>query len=183
MTPSPHRLARLVLSAAAGLLVALSAAAREPGFVFPAEVAGFARGPRTDFEARAPGLGTSVVYTNGRWKADVYVYDLGLAGIPDGPGSPAVAGQVEQASREIGTMVERGHYRGSDDRGAVQVAGAPLACRAFGIDHPALGPTESLLCVTGLRGKFVKFRLTARTAKRPARTEAGRFMVAWLGRQ
>ncbi|BAU92528.1 hypothetical protein MPPM_3923 [Methylorubrum populi] len=178
--------ARIALAAFATLLLALPAAARGPDFDFPAEVAGFARGPRTDYEARAPGLGYSVVYTNGRWKADIYVYDGSVANIPDGPSSPTVTGQLAQAATDIGTAVAQGVYRGSEDRGAVRVpgpAGARLACRGFTIDHPALGPTESLLCLTGLRGKFVKFRLSGPAAKQPPRAEAERFMTVWLGRQ
>ncbi|MGE7155319.1 hypothetical protein ACQKJ1_16440 [Methylorubrum rhodesianum] len=177
---------RLALAALATLLLALPAAARGPDFDFPAEVAGFARGPRTDYEARAPGLGYSVVYTNGRWKADIYVYDGGVANIPDGPSSPPVTGQLAQAATDIGTAVAQGVYRGSEDHGAVQVpgsAGARLACRGFTIDHPALGPTESLLCLTGLRGRFVKFRLSGPAAKQPPKAEAERFMTGWLGRQ
>ncbi|WP_232629834.1 hypothetical protein [Methylobacterium sp. Leaf118] len=183
--PRSRLRARIAL-AVAGLLLVLPAAARGPDFAFPTEIAGFARGPRTEFEARAPGLGYGVVYTHGRWKADIFVYDLGVAAIPDGPASPAVGGQVEQAGREIGTMVERGVYRASQDRGAVRLdgaAGAALACHAFGIDHPALGPTESLLCVTGLRGKFVKFRLSSPAERTPPRAEAERFMTGWLGQQ
>lgn len=179
-------MARFALIVLAVLLLSLPAVARGPDFAFPAEIAGFARGPRTDYEARTPGLGYSVVYTNGRWKADVFVYDLGVAAIPDGPSSAAVGGQVEQAGREIGMMVERGGYRGSEDRGAVRLggsAGKALACRAFGIDHPALGQTESLLCVTGLRGKFVKFRLSSPADRKPSRAEAERFMTGWLGQQ
>ena len=178
-------MARFALTFLAALLLSLPAAARGPDFAFPAEIAGFARGPRTDYEARAPGLGYSVVYTNGRWKADVFVYDLGVGAIPDGPSSPAVAGQVEQAGREIGMMVERGAYRGSEDRGPVRLGGSgeALACRAFGIDHPALGRTESLLCVTGLRGKFVKFRLSSPADRQPSRAESERFMTGWLSQQ
>lgn len=185
MTFAPRRLAG-VLIALAALLLALPAAARGPDFAFPAEMAGFVRGPRTDYESRAPGFGSSVVYTNGRWKADVYVYDLGQAAIPDGPSSPAVRDQVEQAGREIGAMVQRGIYRGSEDKGAVRLPGTVgkvLTCRAFGIDHPALGATESLLCLTGLRGQFVKFRLSGPTEKQPPRAEAKRFIAEWLGRQ
>lgn len=176
---------RIALAALAALL-ALPAAARGPDFAFPAEVAGFVRGPRTDYESRAPGLGSSVVYTNGRWKADVYVYDLGQAAIPDGPSSPEAQAQVEQAGREIGAMVKRGVYRGSEDRGAVHLKGAAgkaLTCRAFGIDHRELGATDSLLCLTGLRGKFVKFRLSGPTEKQPPRAEAERFIADWLGHQ
>lgn len=179
-------MARFALIVLAGLLLALPAAARGPEFTFPAEVAGFVRGPRTDYESRAPGFGSSVVYTNGRWKADVYVYDLGQAGIPDGPSSPAVQGQIEQAGREIGAMVQRGIYRGSEDRGAVHLkgsAGKALTCRAFGIDHRDLGPTDSLLCLTGLKGQFVKFRLSAPTEKQPPPAEAERFIADWLARQ
>ena len=177
---------RIALAVLATPLLALSATARGPDFDFPAEVAGFARGPRTDYEARAPGLGTSVVYTNGRWKADIYVYDGGVANIPDGPSSPPVTGQLTQAAADIGTAVAQGIYRGSEDRGAVQVpgsAGARLACRGFTIDHTALGPTASLLCLTGLRGRFVKFRLSGPAAKQPPKAEAERFMTGWLGRQ
>jgi len=177
---------RIALAVLATPLLALPATARGPDFDFPAAVAGFARGPRTDYESRAPGLGTSVAYTNGRWKADIYVYDGGVANIPDGPSSPPVTGQLTQAAADIGTAVAQGIYRGSEDRGAVQVpgsAGARLACRGFTIDHPALGPTESLLCLTGLRGKFVKFRLSGPAAKPLPKAEAERFMTDWLDRQ
>lgn len=179
-------LTRLALAAQATLLLAMPATARGPDFDFPAEVAGFARGPRTDYEARAPGLGYSVVYTNGRWKADVYVYAAGVANIPDGPSSPVVIGQLAQAAGDVRTAVAQGIYRGSEDRGGVRVpgeAGARLTCRAFAIDHAALGPTESLLCITGLRGQFVKFRLSGPSAKRPPQEEAERFMTGWLSRQ
>ncbi|MEH3116413.1 MAG: hypothetical protein PGN25_02065 [Methylorubrum populi] len=168
---------------AAAVVLALPAVARGPDFAFPAEVAGFARGPRTDYEARAPGLGYSVVYTDGRWKADIHVYDGGVANIPDGASSPAVAGQLTQAAGDIRTAVAQGVYRGSEDRGAVRVPGAKLTCRAFTIDHPALGPTGSLLCLTGLRGQFVKFRLSGPAAQQPPKAEAERVMTGWLGRQ
>ncbi|KQQ13390.1 hypothetical protein ASF53_14350 [Methylobacterium sp. Leaf123] len=186
MIPAPRRLVQAVLFAAAGLLLIVSATARGPDFDFPAEVAGFSRGPRTDYEARAPGLGYSVVYTNERWKADVYVYDAGVANIPDGPSSPAVTGQLAQAASDVRTAVAQGIYRGSEDRGAVRLpgeAGAKFTCRAFAIDHPALGPTESLLCLTGLRGQFVKFRLSGPTAKQAPKAEAEQFMTGWLDRQ
>lgn len=179
-------LAQIALSVAAAVLLALPAIARAPDFDFPAEVAGFARGPRTDYEARAPGLGYSVVYTNGRWKADIYVYDAGVANIPDGASSPVVTGQLAQAAGDVRTAVAQGIYRGSEDRGAERLpgeAGARLTCRAFTIDHPALGPTESLLCLTGLRGQFVKFRLSGPAAKQPPKAEAERFMTGWLDRQ
>lgn len=186
MIPASRPIARALLCAAAVLLQALPAMARGPDFDFPVEVAGFARGPRTDYEARAPGLGTSVAYTNGRWKADIYVYDGGVANIPDGPSSPPVTGQLAQAAGDVKTAVAQGIYRSSEDRGAVRLqgsAGARLACRAFTIDHPALGATESLLCLTGLRGKFVKFRLSGPAARQPPRAEAERFMTGWLDRQ
>ncbi|AWI90395.1 hypothetical protein C0214_20470 [Methylobacterium sp. DM1] len=186
MIPDLRPIARAALCATAALLAVLPAAARGPGFDFPAEVAGFTRGPRTDYEARAPGLGYSVVYTNGRWKADIYVYDAGVANIPDGASSPAVAGQLAQAAGDVSTAVAQGIYRGSEDRGPVRVlgeAGARLTCRAFTIDHPALGPTESLLCLTGLRGQFVKFRLSGPAAKQAPKAEAERFITGWLDRQ
>lgn len=109
MIPASRRLVRAVLSAAAGLLVIVSAAARAPNFDFPAEVAGFSRGPRTDYEARSPGLGYSVVYTNGHWKADIYVYDAGVANIPDGASSPVVTGQLAQAAGDVRTEIGRAH--------------------------------------------------------------------------
>ena len=169
------------------LLVASGmASAREPEFNFPQDVAGFARGARTDYEARAPGFGYSVVYTNGRLKADVYVYDGGVASIPDGPSSAPVAAQIAQATNEIRVMVERHLYRSSLDRGPVRLDGAAgdrLGCRAFQIDHPTLGPTESLLCVTGMRGKFVKFRISSPTERQAFRAEAERFMSGWLTQQ
>lgn len=117
MIPVSRRLVRAVLSVAAGLLLIVPAAARAPDFDFPDEVAGFSRGPRTDYEARAPGLGYSVVYTNGRWKADIYVYDAGVANIPDGASSPVVTGQLAQAAGDVRTAVAQGIYRGSEDRG------------------------------------------------------------------
>ncbi|HEV2542218.1 MAG TPA: hypothetical protein VGU70_05590 [Methylobacterium sp.] len=186
MIPDLRPIARAALCATAALLAVQPAAARGPGFDFPAEVAGFTRGPRTDYEARAPGLGYSVVYTNGRWKADIYVYDAGVANIPDGAPSPAVAGQLAQAADDVKAAVAQGIYRDSKDRGPVRLPGeasARLTCRTFTIDHPALGPTESLLCLTGLRGQFVKFRLSGPAAKRPPKEEAERFITGWLDRQ
>ena len=167
----------------AGMAALGLAAAREPGFMFPEEVAGFSRGARTDYESRAPGFGYSVTYTNGRMKADVYVYGRSDEVIPDGPGSEAVAVQVAQASREIRTAVERGFYRDSTDLGAVQLGGARApACRSFRIEHAALGPVQSLLCVTGLRGRYVKFRLSG-PASAYSPDEGSKFVTGWLGRQ
>lgn len=60
----------------------------------------------------------------------------------------------------------------SEEFGPVRLpgaAGTKLACRAFAIDHPALGTTESLLCLTGLDGTFVKFRLSV-----PPRRDRGK---------
>lgn len=176
---------RMALAALA-LLLALPAAALESSFDFPTTIGDFARGPRTNYEEKAPGLGYSVVYMNGRWKADIFVYDIGFANIPDGPSSPAVVGQLAQASGDIEEAVKRGVYRGSEDRGALRVpgtAGAKLACRAFTIDHPDLGSTDSLLCITGLHGKFVKFRMTGPAAMQPKRAEAEGFMTRWLEKQ
>lgn len=175
----------LACALGAGLALLGPAAAREPAFAFPEVVAGFSRGARTDYEPRAPGFGYSVTYAKGAMKADVYIYDGSVAGIPDGAGSEAVAGQVTLASREIRTAVERGFYRSSTDKGAVQIGqatGTGPACRAFTIDHPAIGSVESLLCVTGLRGRFVKFRLSG-----PASSFSGKdgesFVTDWLGQQ
>ncbi|GJE07562.1 MULTISPECIES: hypothetical protein [Methylobacterium] len=184
MPAGSRLLPRILLTAIAGL--SLPAAAKEAVFAFPAEVAGFVRGPRTDYEARSPGYGYSVVYTNGRWKADVYVYDRGLDGIPDGRSSPAVTDEIGKANGEIAGMVERGLYRSSRDRGPIALGGTSgrqLACRTVAIDHAQLGPTDSILCITGLRGSFVKFRLSAPTERRASRKEAERFITGWLGRQ
>ncbi|WP_036302755.1 hypothetical protein [Methylobacterium sp. 77] len=186
MFATRQRRARTLLLGVSGLFLIVPALARAPDFAFPENLSGFARGPRTDYESRAPGYGYSVVYTNGRWKADVYVYDGGVASIPEGATSPAVATQAEHAVREIGAMVERGHYRSSQDRGVVRLNGATgrkFACRAFAIDHTALGSTESLMCITGLRGKFVKFRLSSPVAAQAPQAEAEQFITRWLAQQ
>ncbi|NEU11951.1 hypothetical protein G3T14_07380 [Methylobacterium sp. BTF04] len=186
MNSTLRRRASAALAIMAALLLIVPAAARAPDFDFPPEVVGFARGPRTDYEARAPGYGYSVVYTNGRWKADVYVYDGGVALIADGPSSSGVAEQIAQAGGEIRTLVERGVYRGSTDRGPMRLGGAAgdaVACRAFTIDRPDLGVTESLLCLTGLRGKYVKFRLSSPVGTQVSQVEAEQFIAGWLARQ
>ena len=53
------------------------------GLSFPDDVAGFTRAEVQDYETAHPGLGQSVAYAQGPWRAHVYIYDLARAAIPD----------------------------------------------------------------------------------------------------
>ncbi len=124
------------------------------------------RGDVVDFEARgAPGLGRGVTYDHpsAPTRASVYIYDAQQTGIPDGANSPAVQRQFDSMRREI-----RGFYtNGQDGNSAVSeirqhiIARTPqLALRCLDLRIERNGTANSLACVGGFNGRFLKLRVT-----------------------
>ena len=73
--------------------------AKFAGIQPPPSIGGFTIGDTHSYSS--PELGHSVTYKRGPAWADVYVYDGGAPDIPDGPSSPQVLAQFEQAAGDI----------------------------------------------------------------------------------
>lgn len=125
--------------------------------------AGFEQGAITNNEARSPGLGYSAAY-HGREKgeATVYVYDKELAAIPDGPGSPQVRAEFNQAIDDVASLGGKEielidtYGTGSPERGM------QFLCGEFRVSDTK-GARRSFLYLTAAGGRFVKVRVTLRT--------------------
>jgi hypothetical protein len=133
------------------------------GLTFPDSVSGFARGPVQDYEKTHPGLGQSVAYERGPWRADVYVYDLRRSSIPDDPHSEAIRQQLLQAKLDVYRAQQRGAWQKAElyrsftlpEHGVQR-----FSCASFTLVSPVNVEVDSTLCVTGSKNKFVKFRVT-----------------------
>ncbi len=170
------RFALAFLAFASGLVPAL---AQEP--VFPAKAGGLARVGRTDFEARAPGLGFSVRYSDGIRKADVYIYDKRMA-LEDGDRAGSEA-ERDQAASDIETLVQRGNYEEAE---ILSRTTRPLrqtlfaTARAKIVDHGV--ELDSFVYVTIRGGKFLKVRYSA-PAQRGSEARADAFVSGIMAAQ
>ena len=122
----------------------------------------FRRGNVTDNEKVNPGYGFTVAYHSRMGEATIYVYDMGKLEIPDGPTSPAVMDEFNEATLEVdefarltGTKAElsKRYGTGSPERGK------EFLCAEFVLSDKS-GPQRSFLYVTGAANRFVKIRLT-----------------------
>jgi hypothetical protein len=126
-------------------------------------VEGFERGGVHRFDD--PRLGSSVAYHSpSGLVATVYVYDKGLASIPDGASAVARA-ELAQASDDIAEAKRQGKWK-SVDGGTpweARLGSGPRSIAAgaasFRLGH-ADGEALSDLLVAGRRGQFVKVRCT-----------------------
>lgn len=155
---------RLALCALFWLTAAASA---EPvtitGVTFPDRVGEFARGPGRDYEKIAPGAGHSFAYYNRPWAATVYVYDQRRTGIPDDPASAMIQAEFAAAKREIGAAVQAGAWRKADfvrDFSLPARGKARFACASYELVNNKSVTIDSTLCITGSKGKYVKFRVS-----------------------
>jgi hypothetical protein len=178
MTASAARFRRptalsMAIIACAFLMALLCAAAADDlaelrglGFDFPSEINGFARGDIIDNEAGHPGLGYTVAYHGPRAGAEatVYVYDLGIRDIPDGPSNAVARQAFDQAARDVLategyvgrvkiTMVDR--YVAESRAGEAQ-----FLCAEFVFQMADGSAQRSYLYLTGARSKFLKIRAT-----------------------
>jgi hypothetical protein len=141
---------------------------RRLGFDLPKQVIGFARGRITDNEPHQPGLGYTIAYHGPSGEqATVYVYDLGISGIPDGPLNAAVRAAFDQATTAamaaaglLDMTVELVDRYGTGNLND----GAQYLCAEFMIQTNSGTHKRSYLYLTGYKGKFVKIRATVPTS-------------------
>lgn len=136
------------------------------GLTFPPQIAGATKYGSTDYGKTAgkPELGYGWNYRIGdQLIATVYVYDLSIRSIPDGPSSPVVQQQFQTSLQEIYQLAKYNRYED------IKTAKGPTDC-TFGsivfrcITLSALRsvdkkPIYSALMLTGYRNNFLKLRL------------------------
>lgn len=175
-------------AALAGILLAAATTAASAevtffGLMFPDRVADAEIGPTTDFEQSKPGLGYGVRYRKPGWTIDVYIYDLGRTSIPEGAESGMLKSELKEAQDDIRELQRRGEYAKVDLVRTYVVRdrrGRPrLQCSDFNYVHEQTGAVDSVLCLTGWKDKFVKFRLTS-AHHRGSQAETRRFLDAWI---
>ncbi|WP_431283765.1 hypothetical protein ACQW02_02835 [Humitalea sp. 24SJ18S-53] len=150
----------------------------------PSDLAGFRRGPVTDFEARAPGYGRGVEYTSGGRAAvaSVALYDRGLATVPADPADPAMLAELETAVREATALPPRttGRALAEQRRMTVPAPGGPgLACADLAGNFGRT-PIERLVCIGAAAGRYVKIQVTM-PDRRPPVADATAFVAAAAG--
>jgi hypothetical protein len=174
---------------AAGMMQAgaLAAATKGPmrffGLTFPAHMAGSRLESHHDFEKKAPGLGHGIEYRAPGWKINVYIYDLNKKQIPADPDSSEISAQLKQAEGDVFAAQDKGIYSNVGVERTFMLRDlskrARLRCVSFSLTHKSAGDLDSFLCLTGWRGKFVKFRVsTARSAGSEAAVR--QYMGAWI---
>jgi hypothetical protein len=147
----------LVIGLAAAAAHAETAAAMAAAM--PASLGTFARVGTMDYEARRPGLGHAVRYRAGATHADVFIYDLGEPGVPDGAGSGRVRAQHRQMLADI-EQVYRQQGRRIAAQSLIDGVATGLGCTSFRFAAADGAEGYSLACLTGAGGQFVKIRVT-----------------------
>ena len=132
------------------------------GIKLPAILTGLERGDLTDYEASTPGLGYSVAYRGGPVVATLYIYDLGLDEIPEGPKSKVVeeaylgaVGDAVNSSQYEEVDVLSQTYSGSEPHGPEFLHAAIAALEKSSLGYRAV---MTHVFVTGHKNKFVKIR-------------------------
>ena len=136
------------------------------GIALDASYVGFRRCKVTDNETQQPGLGRSVAYSGGdRGEATIYMYDLGLPEIPDGPLSQVARQEFDRATNDVFARctdealqlkLVRQYATGTRDRGQ------EFLCAEL-VEGDGLRSWRTFVYLTGAAGKFLKIRLTLRT--------------------
>ena len=140
----------------------------ETKFVFPAVIGAFERtGVERYPDAR---LGVKVGYVaRGLGRADIYVFDLGIAGIPAGIDSEPVRRAFTSADSDVGEMARRGYYldlkRMVPSDATLQLKDRTPRFRMAVYEYrikrgESTEPVVSWLLVTGARANFLKVRYT-----------------------
>jgi hypothetical protein len=153
------------------------------GLRFPEEVAGFTLNDSTNLERTAPGQGYSLDYTLPGWKLDVFVYDLKRVAIPDDARSAIVRAEFERSREDAFLSAPRGPYAQVFLRKNFTIDDPKkttrFQCAAFHMRRDGAKPQDGFLCVTALRNKFVKLRLTT-LAHQGTETQARQHVTAWI---
>ncbi len=153
------------------------------GLKFPEEVGGFALNDSTNLERTTPGLGYGMDYSQPGWKLDVFAYDLKRAAIPDDAKSAIVRAEFERSREDVFLAYPRGPYAQVYLRRNFTIEDAKkvtrFQCAAFPMTRDGAKPQDGFLCVTALRNKFVKFRLTT-LARNGTEAEARAHLANWI---
>jgi hypothetical protein len=148
----------------------------ETRFVFPAVIGAFERQSAEHYpDAR---LGVKVGYVaRGLGRADIYLYDLGIVGIPDGIDSKAVRDAFASAAADVEEMGRRGYYldlrRISKPGATLEISGRTPRFLLAGYEEPVV----SLLIVTGARASFLKVRYTYLASRADGRSELEKLLI------
>lgn len=166
------------------------------GLPFPARVGPFVRGGVRDYEAEAPGLGHSVAYHfdaadgpgGGPGDATVTAYLYPAAPRPEPPDGPDAAAWREAGlvMEEFRHAVEAGFYAEAAYQGhrwlevgdAARFLLVEVLVRPPDKD-PDADERHGAVCLTWLRGRFLKVRITSST-REETREHAVRFPAALL---
>ncbi len=134
-----------------------------PKIDFP-DVKGLTRGKIQTFPKAE--LGYSVGYNAPGFNATVYVYNLGLKKIPDGPKSDEAKAQMKQATADLETVRQAGVYKSVKELGMEETIplgkgkDAPTTLRRrFELELNS-GVKLSEIYVTGYKDHFVKIRIS-----------------------
>jgi hypothetical protein len=158
------------------------------GLTFPVEIGGGRQIGITDYESTRPGLGYSVGYRHRGATSTVYIYDGGLARVPDDLNAPLVTRQLEQArsdifrSRPAGTVADRGNFTIADSgrRPRLICNGVVIKNGIFG-NTPGAPSLDSFVCLGVVNGKFFKVR-TSMPQRPDSTAEVRSFVGAWVDR-
>jgi hypothetical protein len=122
------------------------------GLVFPFEIGWLHFDKGEDVERESPGLGHSLNYRAPGIICSLYVYDKGLASIPDDVTDAVVQGEFEEAARDIAT--HRPDFEAVSDQPPPE---PDCLERYYRVGE---GQQASLLWMTTSRGRFIKVRVT-----------------------
>ena len=153
------------------------------GVRFPEETGGFSLNDSTNLERSNPGLGYAMDYSMSGWKLDVFIYDLKRREIPDDAKSAIVRAEFERSRSDVFLSQPRGPYAQVYLRRNFTIEDTGkrtrFQCAAFHMTRDGARPQDGFLCVTALRNKFVKFRLTTLAAQ-GTEAEARKHMAEWI---
>jgi hypothetical protein len=117
---------------------------------------------KREYENEHPGLGTSLTYRCPNAVLTLFIYNAGVAHLPDGISSPATASQFRQASSEVARFSPDA-VASSTEPQVGELNGVEVAIRGWHLPSGTPGepyPSTSWLLLTARNGHFVKLRLT-----------------------
>jgi hypothetical protein len=153
------------------------------GLTFPAVFAGAERFGVRDYEKDTPGLGYSVAYQQPGAVTTVYIYDMMMPDIPEGPSAPVIKAEFDAAMSDLLGVAQDARSKVevkdpfwiSDMRGQTRLL--CVAATMVRVSQPE--ELASYLCVGGWKEKFIKFRTTG---ERFPQMAARLFLQAWVNR-
>jgi len=153
------------------------------GLPLPLELGRTPRQRVTDHESGQPGMGFSASYVNALYSATLYIYDLGIAGLPDDATKPAAVAHFESCIQDVyraelaaGRAVE---CRQAFNAGIQNADGQQLLIARFGYS----GDTDryrTFLHFTTRNGKFIKLRTTFQETSNSAASLTDTVMRSYL---